>query len=139
MPYSKALVLIVEDDSRVSRQIRHELEKAFANIRVEIAGSPPKAHTICERFKPDLIFWEGIPHQHGTRQEFLDCIPADQWKNVVPISADQECLREAKERGALSPHAKQEGHIHHWCEELVRVVKKTFPPPKKKKKKKKVA
>jgi CheY-like chemotaxis protein len=127
MPFSKLSILVVEDDSRISRIVRDALEKGFPHARVEIAGSAAKAKTICEKFPPTWIVWDGAPNERGTTAEYAACIPLNQWKNVIPISIDAAILGLAKERGALDPIPKDPTAMHTWAEGLVGRFKKLIP------------
>ena len=127
MPSSKLSILVVEDDSRISRIVRDSLEKAFPHARVEIAGSAAKAKTICEKFPPTWIVWDGAANERGTTAEYVACVPLNQWKNVIPISIAPEILAMAKERGALEPVPKDPEAMHAWAEGLVLKMKKLIP------------
>ena len=123
MSHSKFSILIVEDDSRVSRVIHHHLEKAFPNIRAEIAGSAARAKQICEKFPPTVIIWDGAPDEHGTQEEYIGCIPNDLWKRVIPISFDPAILEIAQQRGAQPPLPKKNGAVNTWSEEIVQRIR----------------
>ncbi len=127
MPFSKLSILVVEDDSRISRIVRDSLEKGFPHARVEIAGSASKAKMICEKFPPTWIVWDGAPNERGTTAEYAACIPIPQWKNVLPISIDPAILTLARERGALEPIPKDPKAMHTWAEGLVGRFKKLIP------------
>ena len=127
MPSSKLSILVIEDDSRISRIVRDALEKSFPHARVEIAGSAAKALTICLKFPPTWIVWDGAPNERGTAAEYAACIPLNQWKNVLPISIDAAILGLAKERGALDPVPKDPNAMHAWADELVARFKKLIP------------
>ncbi|MFH1066970.1 MAG: hypothetical protein V1746_03630 [bacterium] len=119
MPQSKFSILIVEDDSRVSRVLHHHLEKAFPNVRVEIAGSAARAKQICEKFPPTILIWDGAPDEHGKQEEYFACVPNDLWKRVIPISPDPSILETAQQRGAQPPLPKKNGAVNTWSEEIV--------------------
>jgi DNA-binding NtrC family response regulator len=130
MPHSHLSILIIEDDSRVSRLIRDTLETAYPTIRVEIAGSASKAAMICQRFRPTWIIWDGVPNERGTAAEYAQCIPLEQWKKVIPISHEPEHLELAKTRGAQEAHPKQVDHLHAWADGLLARFKKLIPKKK---------
>ena len=132
MPSSKLSILVVEDDSRISRIVRDRLQDTFPEARVEIAGSASKAKTICEKFPPTWIVWDGAANERGTTAEYIACIPANQWKNVLPISIDEGILQQAKEKGAMAPVPKQPEAMHAWADDLSAYLKKIIPPKKKK-------
>ena len=127
MPLSKLSILVVEDDSRISRIVRDALEKSFPHVRVEIAGSAAKAQTICQKFPPSWIVWDGAANERGTTAEYAACIPAAQWKNVLPISIDEAILAVARERGAFEPLPKKPEAMHAWADDLVLRLKKIVP------------
>jgi DNA-binding NtrC family response regulator len=124
------LVLVIEDDSHISRLLRNHLEKAFPNIRVEIAGSPSKAKMLCEKFKPQLIIWDGQPNERGTREEYAACIPDDLWKKTVPISVDPDTQSWAQSKGAHPPIAKPNEALNAWAAQLVTFTKPLLIPVK---------
>lgn len=130
MSYSKNSILIVEDDSHISRVVRNHLEEAFQNVRVTIAGSPQKAKEVTDRFQPDFIIWDGAPNERGTTEEYINCIPATLWPKVLPISVDTKLLDIAKERGAHAPISKREKAINSWSEEIVAYIKSRLPKKK---------
>lgn len=119
MSHSKFSILIVEDDSRVSRVLHNHLEKAFPNVRVEIAGSAARAKQICEKFPPTVVIWDGAPDEHGEQEEYFACIPAELWKRVIPISSDPAILEAAQQRGAQTPLSKKNDAVNTWSEEMV--------------------
>jgi hypothetical protein len=127
MPYSKVSILIIEDDSRISRGVRDHLHILFPSARVEIAGSAAKAKTICQKFPPTWIVWDGAPNERGTTAEYIDCVPVNLWKRLIPISVDQSLLDLAKEKGALAPVPKKDEGLHTWIEELGKYFKKLIP------------
>lgn len=130
LPYSKTLILVIEDDSHISRLLRNHFEKAFPSVRVEIAGSPAKARMICDRFKPHIIVWDGEPNERGTREEYAACIPDIFWKRVVPISTEAENLAHAQTKGALPALSKPKESLNAWAEQVTVMVKSVLAPPK---------
>lgn len=131
MAFSKYSILIIEDDSHVSRVLRHHLEQVFENVRITVAGSAQKAREITEKFPPDVILWDGVPNERGTLEEYLNCIPQELWPRVTPISTDPEILKIAQERGARPPVCKKEDAVNKWSEEMVIYLKKLMPRKKK--------
>ena len=115
---SKRSILIIEDDSRISRGLRDHLEKTFPSMRVEIAGSASKAKHICQVFPPSFIIWDGTPNERGTQQEYEECIPDNLWNRVIPISQSEDSLTFAKNKGAHPPVSKQNNAIHAWVEQV---------------------
>jgi hypothetical protein len=99
------------------------LEAAFAGARVEIAGSAIKAKQICEKFPPTIIIWDGIPDEHGTREEYVNCIPTNLWNHVLPISNDEESLAFAKSKGSHPPLPKQTKGVNTWSDAVVTYLK----------------
>lgn len=130
MAYSKVLVIVVEDDSRVSRLIRTHFEEAFPEIRVEIAGSAAKARMMCEKFKPTLVIWDGVPNERGTRQEYADCIPDDIWNRTICISADAECQAHARLKNARKIMPKDPEALNSWADDVATYVKSALRPRK---------
>lgn len=130
MPYSKTLVLVIEDDSHISRLVRTHFEKAFPSVRVEIAGSPAKAQMICERFKPHVIIWDGEPNERGTREEYAACIPDHFWKRVIPISSVAESQSHAQSKGALPALPKPQESLNAWAAQVTVAAKSILSPPK---------
>lgn len=123
LPYSKTLVLVIEDDSHISRLVRNHFEKAFPKVRVEIAGSPAKAQMICEKFKPQVIIWDGEPNERGTREEYSACIPDIFWKRVIPISSEPENQATAQAKGALPPLPKPAESLNAWAAQVTVAAK----------------
>ena len=111
-------ILIIEDDSRISRGLRDHLEKTFIETRVEIAGSAAKAKHLCQMFPPTFIIWDGAPNERGTQQEYEECIPHELWPRVIPISQNETILDFAKNKGSHSPIPKQDHAIHAWIEQV---------------------
>lgn len=130
LPYSKTLVLVIEDDSHISRLLRNHFEKAFPSVRVEIAGSPAKAQMICERFKPNVLVWDGEPNERGTREQYAACIPDHFWKRVIPISTVPESQAYAQSKGALPPLPKPEESLNAWAAQVTVAAKAILAPPK---------
>ncbi|GEM_PF-2573675 len=131
MPYSKSSILVIEDDSRVSRVLRDHLEKAFPKIRVEIAGSPAKAKATCTQFPPSLIIWDGAPNERGTTEDYTNAIPASFWSRVVSISIQPELQEIAKDKGAKLAFPKHPEALNSWCDQLAVQIKPLLPKPKK--------
>jgi len=129
---SKRSILIIEDDSRISRLTRDYLHECFPGMRVEIAGSAAKAKAICQQFPPALIIWDGVPNERGTREEYASCIPEVLWRKVIPISVDETILEFAKQRGALEPVPKKVDMAHAWVKELAERVRVALSSKKKK-------
>ena len=130
MAYSKFSILVVEEDSRVSRVIRDRLEKAFPEIRVEIAGSPAKAKSICTKFPPSWIVWDGACRDGAFLEDYVASVPDGLWTKVIPISCHSAALEAAKSRGALTPLSKQADALHSWSDNLVHHLKKLVPAKK---------
>lgn len=122
VPYRRCSILVVEDDSRVSRVIRNHLEEKFDGIRVEIAGSASKARQICEKFPPNFIVWDGTPNERGTKEEYIACIPEILWNRVIPISTDADLQAVAAGKGALPALPKIPDHINSWSERLAAFI-----------------
>ena len=120
---AKKSILIIEDDSRISRGLRDHLEKKFNETRVEIAGSATKAKHICQLFPPSFIIWDGAPNERGTQQEYEECIPDKLWPRVIPISQNETSLSFAKNKGAHSPIPKQNQAIHAWIEQVAEYLR----------------
>lgn len=123
--------MIVEDDSRISRVVRTHIVEAFPTLRVEICGSAAKAKTICQKFPPSFIIWDGTANVNGTEAEFIACIPEGLWNRVIPISIDEKILATAKERGALPAIPKRLDGINPWSESVVAYLKERLPKVKK--------
>lgn len=123
MAHSKCSILIVEDDSHISRVIHSHLEKAFPHIRVDIAGSAAKAKQICEKFAPTFVIWDGAPNERGTKEEYSQCIPDALWNRVIPISVDEALQAEAKGRGSHPPIPKKTDAINTWSEAVVEYLR----------------
>lgn len=115
---AKRSILIIEDDSRISRGLRDHLEKTFQSMRVEIAGSAEKAKHICQVFPPSFIIWDGTPNERGTQQDYEQCIPDNLWNRVIPISQNEASLTFAQNKGAHPPISKQNHAIHAWVEQV---------------------
>lgn len=115
---AKKSILIIEDDSRISRSLRDHLEKTLHETRVEIAGSAAKAKHLCQMFPPTFIIWDGAPNERGTQQEYEACIPDNLWSRVIPISQNEESLTFAKDKGAHTPIPKQTNAIHAWIDQV---------------------
>ncbi len=135
MPYSRYSLLIVEDDSRTSRHLRDHLEASLENVRIEIAGSPARARTVCEKFPPDLILWDGAPNERGTAEEYANCIPEGMWNRVLPISEGDAYLAHAHSRGALAPCPKRHEAVRAWCVDVLHQAQAYLAARHKKKKK----
>lgn len=131
MAHSKVSVLVIEDDSHVSRVVCSHLEKAFPGVRVDIAGSAARAKQICEKFSPTYIIWDGAPNERGTQEEYVGCIPDALWNRVIPISVDNAILEIAKGKGAHPPVSKKETAVNTWSEEVVAYLRPLIIKPKK--------
>lgn len=129
--YSKFSILIVEGDSHVSRVLRNHLEESFPLVRVEIAGSPKKANQICLKFPPTVIIWDGLEDANGTRQEYIDAIPNDQWSRLIPVSPDADVLAVAKEKGAMEPVPKIADKLNTWSENMAIAIRPLLQKKKK--------
>ncbi|MFZ5806771.1 MAG: hypothetical protein ACOY3I_06160 [Verrucomicrobiota bacterium] len=130
MAHSKVSILVIEDDSRVSRVVHSHLEKAFPEARVDIAGSAARAKQVCEKFPPTFIIWDGAPNERGTTEEYIGCIPDALWKRVIPISVDAAILETAKSKGAHPPVSKKENAVNTWSEEVVAYLRPLIPNKK---------
>ncbi|MEZ5405951.1 MAG: hypothetical protein R3F23_07215 [Verrucomicrobiia bacterium] len=115
---AKKSILIIENDSRLSRGLRDHLEKTFHETRVEIAGSAAKAKHICQMFPPNFILWDGTPNEHGSQEEYEQCIPENLWSRVIPISENETHLTFAKNKGSHAPIPKQNHAIHAWVDQV---------------------
>lgn len=124
------LLVVVEDDSRVSRVVRDELEGAFPGWRVEIAGSAAKAKMFCERFHPALVIWDGLPNERDTLEAYVEAIPDEVWPRTVVISGDGACQEVAKRKGARACLPKEEDALHSWAERLVEYIRSQMRPRK---------
>jgi hypothetical protein len=122
MPYSRFSVLIVEDDSRISRHLRDDLLAAMPSIRAEIAGSPAKAHLVCTKFPPTVIVWDGAPNARGTQEEYANCIPERLWPKVLPISVAEDLQAFAASKGAMPPCPKRQEAIGPWSDEVTKRI-----------------
>jgi chemotaxis response regulator CheB len=122
MPHSKFSILIVEDDSHISRVLNSHLEKAFPNARVDTAGSAARAKQICEKFTPTFIIWDGAPNERGTLEDYLNSIPDHLWERVIPISVDSQIASAARQKGSHSPVPKKEDAVNTWAEEVVETL-----------------
>lgn len=131
MPYSKFSLLVIDEDSRVSRLLRDRIESAFPQMRVEIAGSAAKALAICSRFPPSWIVWDGLPREGCPLDEYLNCIPAPLWPKVIPISSSSAALDAAKARGAQPPLSKPSEALNAWAERVVQALKPLLVAKKK--------
>ncbi len=132
LPYSKNLILVIEDDSHVSRLVRNYFEQAFPEIRVEIAGSTAKARMICERFNPQVIIWDGEPNERGTREDYAICIPDAFWRRVISISVDTESQDWAKSKGSTLSIPKPKESLKAWAGQLANSAKQLLSPSKSK-------
>lgn len=132
MPYSKLSILIVEDDSHTSRVVRNHIHEKYPNIRVEIAGSATKARQVCSKFPPTIIIWDGSGNEHGTREEYIEAIPDDQWARVIPISTEQELQEAATKKGSHPPIPKRMDALNHWSEDIASFIKPLLSKKKKK-------
>lgn len=131
MSFSKYSILIVEDDSHVSRVVRNHLEEAFPSVRVTIAGSAAKALEIASKFSPTIIIWDGAPNERGTLEEYVNCIPAELWSRVIPISVDASVSAIATSKNSHPAIPKKMQAVNSWSDELVVYIKKLIHPKKK--------
>ncbi len=127
MAHSKYSLLIVDEDCRVSRLLRDRLEKAFPEMRIEIAGSTAKARAICSRFPPTWIVWDGLARKGCPLEEYVACIPDVLWKKVIPISSDPAAREAAQAKGALPAVPKPAEALNGWAETVAGAVKKLLP------------
>ena len=131
MSHSKYSILIVENDCHVSRVVHSHLEKAFPNVRVEIAGSSGRAKQICEKFPPSFIIWDGAAGANGQKDEYVHCIPDALWSRVIPISNDNSLVEIAKGKGAHAPIPKADQGVNSWSEKVVEYLRPLMPHSKK--------
>ena len=129
---SKVSILIVEDDSHISRVAHAHLEKAFPDARVDTAGSAARARQVCEKFSPTFIVWDGTPNERGTLEDYINSIPDGLWERVIPISVDPGIQETAKSKGAAHPAIpKKEDAVNTWAEEIVAYLRPLMQNKKK--------
>lgn len=85
---------------------------------------------ICQKFKPQLIIWDGQPNERGTREEYAVCIPDELWKKTIPISADDESQSWAQSKGAYPVVALPKESRNAWAAQLCVSTKAILIPVK---------